>query len=78
MLRRVRSWNELRIGREIVFVSENNRYHYHIEAKAPEDDMLMVSLKRSGKKRRATTFLFSVQHWIDEGMLLVSDGRRAH
>lgn len=78
MLRKVRGWNELRIGREIVFVSENRRYHYRVEAKSESEDMLMVSLKRSGKKRKATTFLFSVQHWIDEGMLLVSDGRRAH
>jgi len=42
--------------------------------------MLMVSMRKPHwKKRRATTFLFGIQHWIDEGNILIqSSGRQAH
>ena len=53
VLRKVRGWNELPIGREIVFISEGNRFKYRIEARSPENDMVMVSIaKPHWKKRR--------------------------
>lgn len=79
-MKAVTSWRQLPVGRNIVFRIGGRSYRYRVEARSPENDMLMVSMRKPHwKKRRATTFLFGIQHWIDEGNILIqSSGRQAH